>query len=213
MFKRTGKQPNIVIDSVPISVAELGVINGAPSEKVYSLLESSVNRLSEIPTDLIVIPCNTVHIYFERLQKTTKTPILNIIDQTAITAKGQGIGKIGIIATTMTVASGLYKKSFQKVGIIPATPSDEDQKRITDTVIKILGGITSESDIKFLSDVAGKFADEGADGVVLGCTDLQLLVNKHDKIKVIDSMESLADATVGRIMQAYNISRNSGSSI
>lgn len=202
IYKSTGRQPNIVIDSVPISAIELDVISKGSSVEVCRLLESSVRRLSDIPVDFIVIPCNTVHIYFDQMRKSAGVPILNIIDETAISAKNRGLKRVGVIATTTTVASGMYQKSLRTIGIQPMLPSIEDQKEITSIVVRILDGVATERDAGSLTRIVDRFGQRGADGVILGCTDLQLLIGQNEKIAVIDSMESLASATIKHIIEA-----------
>ena len=201
VYKTTKKQPNIVIDNVPISAADVEEVSRTPSERIYSILESSVRRLAAIPADLIVIPCNTVHIYFERLQKITDVPILNIIDETAREVKRLGFTKAGVIATTTTVASGLYQRSFAKAGIAPVFPHEIDQLEITAIVTRILDHSDTPRDALFLNEVADKLAAGGAKAVVLGCTDLQLLIKEHKKAVIVDSMESLAKGTVEQILE------------
>lgn len=200
VYQRTGTQPNMIMDNVPISTADLDIISKGRSEKVFSLLDRSIKRLSGIPVDLIAIPCNTVHVYFERLQAQTPLRILNIIDETVAEVKSLGVKKAGILATTTTIESRMYQEALGKAGIGVVLPSGSAQERVASTVMRILSGTNDESDKMFLNRVADTMAKQGAEGVILGCTDLQLLLNSHEQVALVDSMESLAKATVARIL-------------
>lgn len=202
VLTKTGRQPNVVIDSVPISLEDVRmIIAGGRSEQVYQMLEASVRRLNEMPADLIVIPCNTVHIYFERLQSVSEAPMLNIIDETTREIERRGLKRIGIMATTTTVNGMLYQSSFKKAGISPVLPSGSDQEKLSSLIIKILDGAATSADAAFLQNVIDALKNGGAEGAVLGCTDLQLLVEGAGSVRVVDSMAALANATVDRIIK------------
>jgi aspartate racemase len=197
--KMTGQYPNVIVDNVPISTElDERMILGKGSKVIFRILKRSIERLNKLDVNLIVIPCNTVHVYFNRLRKISKSPMLNIIDQTVFASRV--FRKVGVLATTTTVKSKLYQKSFKRFGVSPILPNQIMQQKISEIVIKILRDRVSSNDIELIDNIIEQFLQEGAEALVLGCTDLQLLI-KEDKIKLIDSMKALEDATVEFIVR------------
>jgi len=198
--KITGKQPNIILDNISVPTRlERQIILGEKSEELFELLKQSIDRVNKANVDIIVIPCNTVHIFFDRLQRISRAPLINIIGQTMLAAKG--CKKIGVLATTMTVSSGMFQKSCDKHQIKIILPNKKEQKKISKSIIKILNGRTNRKDKKFLESIIEKLAKKGAEAIVLGCTDLDLLINDKSEIKIIDSTKTLEDAVVNFILK------------
>jgi len=198
----TGKYPNIIIDNVPVSTElDESMISGRKSEKIFNLLRESVERLNKLNVSIIVIPCNTVHVFFKRLQRSSKVPMLSIIDETTFAAKSLGYKRIGLIATTCTISSKMYQKSFEKEGIDVVLPNKRDQNRVSRLIIKILRNKVLKNDRKFFYSLIRKLFKKGAEAILFGCTDLRLLINDKSEIKIIDSTKALEDATINFILK------------
>lgn len=105
----------VIIDSNPkIPDRTAAIIGGGPSP-LPEMTETAKN-LEKAGADLIIIPCNTAHYYYEKLKKSIRIPILNMVELTAQAIKGgfPHVKKVGIIGTTGTVRAGIYNRALEK---------------------------------------------------------------------------------------------------
>jgi aspartate racemase len=128
-----------------------------------------------------LMACNTLHIVFDEIQKKSPIPLVSIVEATSESIEQKGIKIVGLLGTALTVNSGIYKKNLEKRGVATLVPSEEN-KRFVDEVIRnelVHGVIRTKSKRRFI-----KIIDEltclGAEGVILGCTEIPLLVNQND---------------------------------
>jgi len=202
-FKRlTNVQPHILLDNLPISQeAETRLINGGASQEHLKLLQESIRRLNKLNTDAIVITCNTVHIFINELRQQSKTPILSIIEETAKECKKQKLTKVGLLASTKTIKEGLHSKELKKNNIEVISPGEEDQKFISECIVRIINNKTTEKDEKKIMKIILKLKNKGAQAVILGCTDLPLLTAKLKlDLPVINTTSILEDAAIKTLL-------------
>lgn len=162
---------------------------------------SDARSLESSGADIIVMPCNTAHYFYEEIAKSVDIPVLNIIEVTVNRARAvlPGLKKLGILATRGTIEGGGYKKYCGEVGIEYCVPDEKDQQTVMDIIYKQVKAGKS-ADIVALSGVIANMEHAGCDAVVLGCTELSV-VNKQygitsTRTDVIDSMEALAEETI-----------------
>lgn len=154
-----------------------------------------VNALTKAGAEFIVIPSNTPHILFDKLKEKSKIPILSIVRHTANRAKQEGLKTLLLLGTKLTMQSAFYRKDFEKLGMTIITPSVKEQDIITNIINKELvrGVVTKKSKRRLLS-IAKKYP---ADGIILGCTELPLIITSKDtKIPLLDTLAIHADATL-----------------
>ncbi|MBU0906781.1 MAG: amino acid racemase [Nanoarchaeota archaeon] len=184
-------QPNLVMENVPMPlILEKEIIQGNPSEQIFSLLSNAVKNLDS--TDVIAIPCNSVHIFLSRLREISNK-ILSIMEETARECKNQGLKKVGLLATRTTIKSQLHESELKHLGIETITPTEKEQDAINEVILNILEG--NRVDESKLNETILNLKDQGAEAVILGCTDLQLAV-KDSPLPVIDTLKVLEDAVV-----------------
>ena len=151
--------------------------------------------------DFIAVPCNTVFAYIGPAK--CKLPLLNIVEETSKYVIRRGINKIGVIATKNTVRNRLYEKYLENIDIIQL-PS-ESQDEVNDIIMRILSGEKTLRDKKCLQNFIEVLAAEGAEDVVLGCTELPLLISQSDsKFFLIDTLQVLAEVTVEKARVSYD---------
>ena len=145
--------------------------------------------LERAGADLIAMPCNTAHYFYDAVAGSVKIPMLNIIRETLKLAKDKGASKIGILATEGTLAAAEF-------GIACAAPTPEEQAVITSIIYnEIKRG--KRPDMRAFYRVANRMLDDGCDLLVLGCTELSLLERDyHLGGRFVDSIDALARATV-----------------
>ncbi len=198
----TKRQPHILLDNLPISQeAEERLINGGPSQEHLNLLLESVKRLNKLETDLIVIACNTVHIFIDELRNKSTVPILSIIEETAKKCKDMNLAKVGILGSTKTIQSGLHANELKKWNIESITPVQSDQQFVSGCILRIINNNITKDDKKQMIKIIEKLEKGGARGIILGCTELSLLISDQDaKIPIINTTEILEDSSINNLI-------------
>jgi len=202
----TNVQPHILLDNLPVSVkAEEKIINGKASKEHLNLLKESVKRLNKLNVNFIVIPCNTIHVFMEKLRKISKAPILSIIEETARECKRLNVKKAGLIASTKTIKEKLYFKELKKYNIELILPNKVDQRFISSCILRIINNKTRSKDKLRLLQIIKKIEENSGESVILGCTDLPLLISQKDtSSRIIDSCKILEESTVSILKQNIN---------
>jgi aspartate racemase len=196
--KITEAQPRIFMENVPISHKALNIIaRGGFSAEVLGLLVDSVKRLNKVMVDVIVIPCNTVHVFIEDLRKLSDVPILSIIEETEKECKNRNFKKVGVIGSTTTIKEELYLTELQKQSIEMVIPSKEDQHFVSECIINIVNQNITQGDKQRMIEIIAKMKEEGADAIILGCTDLFLIINREDVVlPLVNSTQVLEEGLI-----------------
>src|SRR6185369_8566910 len=168
--------------------------------ELRNFLCSAAQNLEDGGSTLIVIPCNTAHVHIEAVKACVNTPVLSITEEVAKKMSTLHVKKAAILGTTVTRTSRIYDFDCAKLGIETTYPSEEDQKAVERIIQRALAWKNDETDNKKLVSVIENVLDNGADIVVLACTDLQLCMPKDLPSNVIDSMRTLAEASVRRLL-------------
>ena len=166
----------------------------APDPLPVMLAEA--HRLENAGVDLIVVPCNTAHYFYDGLQKGCKTPILNIIDETTAHLSRIGVKTFGLLATEGTIQSGAYERFCAPRNLTCITPTKEEQALISDM---IYGQIKQNKPVNMAAfeSVVNSLRARGCEKIVLGCTELSLLKKEGiDEEFFVDSLDVLAYRTI-----------------
>jgi len=131
--------------------------------------------------DFIVICTNTMHKVVSGIKKYTKLPILHIAEMTAIELKKAGIKKIGLLGTKYTMQQDFYKQILIDNGIEVVIPNSKDIEIVNSVIFNelCLGKIKKESKDKYLR-IIENLSKDGVEGIILGCTEIGLLVKQED---------------------------------
>jgi aspartate racemase len=167
------------------------------------------SELSQILTDIavklenggaeaVLICTNTMHKVADEVQKGINVPLINIIDVTAERIKNKGLKRVGLLGTKFTMEDEFYRKRLEKYGIQVLIP-DEEGREVVHSVIynELCVGVikpeSKEAYLKIIQDLSSK----GAEGVVLGCTEIPLLIKQEDcDIPIFDTTRIHAEAAV-----------------
>jgi aspartate racemase len=161
---------------------------------VVDLMVSSGKKLAAAGANFAVCPDNTVHQVFEQVAKQSPVPLLSIIDVVSDECKRRGYRKVGVLGTKYTMKGPMYKEALAKRMIKMVVPDAKDKERVNSVIFDELvpEGVT-ESSVKVLVDVVQKLKNAGCDAVILGCTELPLVLNmKNSPLPVVDSTRLLA---------------------
>lgn len=202
--KHCNSYPSIIIDSVsfPFSLEEAIIQKSENENKILPILKESIKRLNKIGVDFIVIPCNTVHIFIDELKKESDAPIISIIDETIKKIKKRGHKNVGLLATKKTIDSKLYENSMRKNGINVILPTRKEQNDISRTIVEILRNEVTDNSKNAIKKVMKNLMRRGSESIILGCTDLQIILNKDEfDAKLLDSFEILSESTFNKIIR------------
>ncbi len=191
-------QPRLVMENVPISHKALNTIaRGGFSAEVLGLLVDSVKRLNRAKVDLIVIPCNTVHVFINDLRKISDVPVLSIIEETATACKDKSFMRVGVLGSTTTIKEELYFAELRKQSIEMIIPNEEDQHFVSECIIRIVNQNTVPEDKQRMIEIIERMNEKGAEAIILGCTDLFLIITPEDiAVPLINSTEVLENGVV-----------------
>lgn len=150
-------------------------------EKSADILSAVAQNLEKAGADFIVICTNTMHKVVPQIQSSINIPIIHIAESTAAELKRQNISKVALLGTKYTMKQDFYKAKLESSGIEVLIP-DEQGIEIVNTVIfnELCLGIISELSRRKFHDIIEKLGEQGAQGVILGCTEVGMLICQDD---------------------------------
>ena len=140
-------------------------------DPVPEMVKSAV-RLQSFGADVLIMPCNTAHYFYDRILPFVDIPFLSMIDETAKAISDRGLRKIGLLATDGTLQTAVYEKAFKKRGISIVVPPPENQVHIMDLIYNGVKAGNKEIDTKPTKKTIDDLFRKGAQTLVLGCTEL-----------------------------------------
>jgi aspartate racemase len=168
-------------------------------DELASIMIEAARSLERGGAEFVIICTNTMHKLYDEVQNKIKIPMLNIADAAAEKIKADGIDKIALLGTRFTMAEDFYKgRLVDKYGLDVIIPSSE-QMEIVHRVIydELCAGIIKPDSKKKYVEIIQGLAAEGAEGVILGCTEIGLLVKQGDSpVPLFDTTEIHARAAV-----------------
>lgn len=151
------------------------------TEGIFSLLLSAAKKLETVGVDCILLCANTMHMYADRVEKEISVPLIHIVKATATQIRKKNINTVGLLGTRPTMELDFYMKKLAEDGITTIVPDKDERVFIQRTIdTELLKGVfPSESKKRFLK-IIQKLRSQGAEGVVLGCTEIPLLIKQED---------------------------------
>ena len=167
---------------------------------VADLMLSSVRKLASVGAKLAICPDNTIHQTFDRVASDSPIPWLHIAEAVAEDAVERGLRTLGITGTKYLMTGPVYPDTLEEYGIDCQIPDEADRERIDRIIFKeLVNGIFTDESRADFDTVIRKLRDRGCDGVVLGCTEIPLLVDPNDcPLPALDSTRLLARAALER---------------
>ena len=163
------------------------------------LMVDIARGLESSGAELMMICTNTMHLMADDVQAAIDIPLLHIADAAADEIKRQNLHKAGLLGTRFTMTQDFYKgRLAQKHGIEVVTPDEDDMNTVHSTIYNelCLGELKPESKARFI-EIINKLAASGAEGVVLGCTEIPLLIKPEDAdLPIFNTTELHAAAAV-----------------
>ena len=170
----------IVLYSVDFAEIEALQVRG-DWDKAGQLLASAASAVERAGADFLVICTNTMHKVVPAIAAGISMPILHIADATADELIAQGVKQVGLLGTRFTMEQAFYKDRLMACGIAVVVPDQADRDRVNRVIYEelCLGVIKADSRARYL-DIIHRLQLQGAEAVILGCTEIALLVQQSD---------------------------------
>ena len=160
---------------------------------------ATARNLERAGAELIVMPCNSAHIFLDAVRKCVDVPFLSIVDETVSAVKRHTppIARVGLMASSGIVETRLYARAFEAQGIETLVPDADGQKLVMETIYGVKAGRNKTEMAALAKRAALDLIARGAEAVILGCTELPLVLHEGDvPAVVIDATDILAQAAV-----------------
>ena len=177
-------------------------------KELGDIMVNSGKRLQAAGAQGLLIATNTMHKVAEQVQAATNLPLIHIADATADAIKQQGLTKIALLGTQFTMTEDFYKQRLIDAGLQVLIP-DTDARAEVHRIIydELCQGQLLDSSRQYYTQVINELAAQGAEGVILGCTEIGLLISQADSpIPVFDTTAIHAAAAVQFLLDNENFS-------
>ena len=145
------------------------------------LLASDARRLQEGGAELVALCTNTMHLVAPQIEAAIDVPFIHLADATAHAVQAEGLTKVGLLGTKFTMEESFYRDRVASHGIEVIVPSEEEREMVHRVIYEELvqGELNRSSQEDYL-DVIDRLGSAGAEGVIAGCTEIELLVTEDD---------------------------------
>jgi aspartate racemase len=189
----TFDHPEISMHTYPLS-RYMDKIFRMDWDGVASLMVSSIKKLAALEVDFIICPDNTVHRSFNQVVKDSPLPLLSITEVVSHECYVKGYHKVGVLGTKYTMQGSIYQDVLSKYQIEMMVPDESDQERINTIILnELIYGKIKDSSLTGMITIIQKMKELGCDAVILGCTEIPLVINSENSpLPIIDSTRLLA---------------------
>ncbi len=158
-------------------------------DKYADGLVTGLKAIEAAGADFAVIAANMPHIVYDQVKNLTGIPLLHIADAVADEARAKGYRRVGLMGTMPTMAAAFYPDRLKQNGIECITPNLEQQSIIQDVLDReLFRGVLNEESLKKYVEIIESLKARGAEAVILGCTEIPLLISdKNSPLPVLDS--------------------------
>ncbi|WP_210471575.1 aspartate/glutamate racemase family protein [Sporosarcina sp. 6E9] len=186
---------NMVITNNTTIPDRTAFILGESADDPVPYIISDANKLRVAEAEVLIMPCNTAHSFYNQIQMESDLPIINMIDETAARVQQMNAKRVGILATTGTISSGVYQDACEKYGLTPVLPDAHIQSLVMALIYDdVKAGKPADRDKWEAISHAMKALE--CDVLILGCTELSI-VRKELKLEgCIDSLLVLAEVAI-----------------
>lgn len=195
LIKSNRDFPQIVINSIP--APEL--IYDEISDEELKPYVKGLKELDKLGVGFIVMVCNTIHLYLDRLQKEIRTPILDLREELKELLFRKGIKSTLILGTPNTIKQGLCR--FE--GIKSFVPNEEEIRQLTDAIFNFNKGMEKQKQARKVRDICRKYLNKGAETIVLACTEFAVMLGEENFPK-INTIDVLVEATISRLSSSQH---------
>lgn len=194
--------PEITMNSMPMA-EHMRHIRANDWEAVAELLAASARKVAQAGADFAICPDNTYHQSFKYLIPQSPIPWLHIAEAVAREASRLGYVRLGILGTKYLMEGPVYPEALEGFRIASKIPDEADREKINEIIFKqLVNGVFPEASRLYFNEVIGELMESGCDAVVLGCTEIPLIVRPDDTpLPTLDSTRLLARAALRKALE------------
>lgn len=189
--------PEVSLHSHSLADYEAFLENG-DLDGVAGLMLSSAEKLARSGADFLICPDNTIHQAFEPVASRSPLPFLHIAEVVTDEAVRRGFRKLGLTGTKWLVESDVYPEKLKKRGVEWILPTPDERSEINRIIMtELVEGVFKPESVEYFREVIEKMKVAGCDAVILGCTEIPLILNdSNSPIPTLDSTRLLARAAL-----------------
>ena len=194
--------PEITMNSVPLA-AHMRYVRANDWKGLAEVLADSARRLASVGADFAICPDNTYHQAFQYLIPESPIPWIHIAESVAEEAQRLSYVRLGILGTKYLTEGPVYTDVLRAYGMESEIPDELDRERINKIILdELVKGVFPEDSRLFLNEVMTVLKGRGCDAIVLGCTEIPLIVRPDDApLPTLDSTRLLARAAIRRALE------------
>ncbi|MCX7746921.1 MAG: amino acid racemase [Clostridia bacterium] len=208
-MKKDGSYPQIVVDSIDMKEM-LYYIERKELSSLVNMLMSALKNLSNAGADFAVIASNTPHVVYDAVKELSSIPVLSIVEETAKKAKELNLKRVGLLGTAFTMKESFYKNGLLKYKIDIVVPDESEQATIHEKIFSELemGIVKIETKNEFLKIIKRMIVEDSIEGLVLGCTELPLILKSGDSdVLILDTVEIHVQSIIRQIKNGLTQNR------
>jgi aspartate racemase len=198
-----GSYPHFVVNSINLARV-MAHVAAQQHDELVELMASELEVLAKAGADLALISANTPHIVFDEIQRRSPIPIISIVDATCKEVKARDIKRPALFGTMFTMRAGFYPSVFDAAGIEVSVPAEEDQVSIHAIYMnELVPGIYKPESRAILLEIVDRMhQNEGIDGVILGATELPLILREdhHSGVPFLNTTKIHIEAAIERML-------------
>lgn len=203
--------PGIVLSAIPLGLSMPGWENHDYAS-VAGYLRKGVEQVASAGADFFICPDNTAHIVLNKTINDLPLPGLSIADVVCHAIKSQGFKNVGLLGTKWTMTGPVYKEALEQLNLMRLIPGDRMREKLNDAIFeKLCVGIFDKETTQLFVDAISDLKLQGADCVILGCTEIPLIISpENSPLPILDSTRLLATYAVSEALSAIPLVRKSG---
>jgi aspartate racemase len=188
--------PLVIYSNPKVPPRTDAILGTGPSPTSY--LVEGLKVLKQAGADFIIMPCVTAHFFISEALREVPMPFISLLDESLKWAQEHipALKKVGLVASTGTLISGLFHDTYKKAGIEVIGPAEEEQEKVMDAIFGekgIKAGFTSGSPKETIVNIARILAGRGAEAIIAGCTEVPLVLKEEDiSVPFIEPMKIVA---------------------
>jgi len=196
------QHPQMTIHSFPLA-DYLPFISKLDWEGVAGLMLESAEKVARAGADFAISPCNTTHEAFEFVRSRSPIPWLHIAEVVGDAAVSRGQSKLGILGSRFLMEGNVYREVLSQRGIEAVIPETIERETINRFIFnELVTGILRDSTRDYVRGVVSHLSENGCDAVVMGCTEIPLILSQDDvEVPLLDSTRLLAKAAVAEALR------------
>ena len=190
--------PEVTMHTIPLAEYMKPIELTDDWEEVGKLMLKSAQVLKRAGADFLICPDNTIHAALKYVMPNSPLPWLHIAAEVGKEAQKRGFRKLGITGTKFLVESSVYPEQLEKLGIGCVCPTKEQRKNINNIIFdELVRGVQTLESLFYMQQTLEQMKNQGCDAVVLGCTEIPLLMSDEDSpLPTLDSTRLLARAAL-----------------